>query len=214
MNDDRLRIVAVSDYICPWCYVGSAQLDRLQRELDVDVEWWPFELHPGIPPEGIARDPSSPRAAARYEQLRLLAEAAGLPFRPPTFVPNSHLALEAGEFAREHGAFEAMDRVLFRAYFAEGRNIGDIAVLAGIASDCGLDGGALRQSLESSRYAPPVDASTRRAREAGVASTPTSIFISGDLRFPLVGAQDYAVFENVARRLGARERTPQPEPAT
>jgi len=207
-SNGRVRIVAVSDYICPWCYIGSARIERLQREFDLDVEWWPYELHPEIPPEGIVREPSS-RRAALYEQLRSLAADGGLAFGRPPVVANSHRALEAAEFARERGAFDAVHRALFRAYFVEGRNIGDTNVLVEIAAH-GLDGDALREAIDSRQYASLVDERTAQVREAGITSTPTFIFIDGERRFPLPGAQDYAVFENVARRFGARERTPQP----
>jgi predicted DsbA family dithiol-disulfide isomerase len=207
-SNGRVHIVAVSDYICPWCYVGSARMERLRQEFDVDVEWWPYELHPEIPVDGILREPTS-RRAAFYDQLRALATDAGLPFERPPVVANSHRALEAAEFAREHGVFEAMHRELFHAYFAEGRNIGDIDVLIEIAGVCGLDGDALREAIDARRYASLIDQRTAQAREAGITSTPTFVFIDGERRFPLPGCQDYPVFENVARRFGARERTPQ-----
>jgi predicted DsbA family dithiol-disulfide isomerase len=207
-SNGRVRVVAVSDYICPWCYVGSARIERLQREFDVDVEWWPYELHPEIPLDGIAREPTS-RRAAFYDQLRALATDAGLAFERPPVVANSHRALEAAELARAHGAFDAMHRALFHAYFAEGRNIGDIDVLVEVAVACGLGRDVLREAIESQRYAGVIDQRTAQAREAGITSTPTFIFIDGDRRFPLPGCQDYPVFENVARRFGARERTPQ-----
>lgn len=119
-----MRVAVVSDYICPWCYVGMARIDQLQRQFEIDVEWRPFELHPEIPPEG--KDIGS-RGAAYYQQLRVLAEEAGLAFQPPTRVPNSRRALQAAEFAREQRAFDAYHRALFQAYFGQGRDIGEPA---------------------------------------------------------------------------------------
>ncbi|MEX1254054.1 MAG: DsbA family oxidoreductase [Dehalococcoidia bacterium] len=209
MSDAHVRVTVVSDYICPWCYVGMARVERLQREFEIDVEWRPFELHPEIPPEGIARGerPPSPQRVAMYEQLRGLAQEAGLPFERPGRVPNSHRALEAAEFAREHGAFDAYHHALFDAFFGQGRDIGDIDVLAEIAASNGLDPRALREALETQRYAALVDERTAEARASGVTGTPTVIFEEGERRFPVAGAQDYAVFEHIAQRFGAVRRS-------
>jgi predicted DsbA family dithiol-disulfide isomerase len=209
MSDAHVRVTVVSDYICPWCYVGMARVERLQREFEIDVEWRPFELHPEIPPEGIARGerPSSPQRVAMYEQIRSLAEDAGLPFERAARVPNSHRALEAAEFARNQGAFDSYHHALFDAYFGHGRDIGDLDVLADVAAATGLDATALREALSSKRYARLIDERTAEARSWGVTGTPTVIFEEGERRFPVAGAQDYQVFEHIAQRFGAPRRT-------
>lgn len=210
MPNGSVRVTIVSDYICPWCYLGMARIDRLQREFDIDVTWRPFELHPEIPLE--AR-PLGDRVAY-YERLRPVAEESGLPFQPPARVPNSHAALEAAEVARENGAFDAYHRALFRAHFAEGRDIGDHEVLAELGAACGIDAAALREALAAKRYARLVDERTEEARRQGITGTPTFIFEDGERRFPLIGAQDYLVFESIARRMGATEKTQDSEPTT
>jgi predicted DsbA family dithiol-disulfide isomerase len=171
------------------------------------VEWWPFELHPEIPLEGIDRSGrSSERRSGYKERLSALAAEDGLAFQSPTRVPNSRWSLEAGEFAREQGAFAPYHRALFEAYFGQGHDIGDVEVLAELAVANGLDGAAMRAALESRRYASLVEERTEEARQWGVSGTPTAIFESGERRFALVGAQEYGVFENVARRFGAAPR--------
>ena len=168
------------------------------------MEWRPYELHPEIPSEGIDRSGgASARRAGYYDQLRALAEDAGLTFRPGTRVPNSHRSLEAAEFAREQGAFAPYHRALFEAYFGQGRDIGDVEVLAELGAASGLDPDALREALVSRRYASLVDERTEEARGWDVTGTPAFIFENGERRLPIVGAQEYALFENVARRMGA-----------
>ncbi len=175
------------------------------------MEWRPFELHPEIPPEGKAL---GSRSVANYQQLRALAQEAGLTFQPPTRVPNSHRSLEAAEFARDQGAFAPYHRALFEGYFGQGRDIGDAEVLAELGVAQGLDGAALREAVESGRCASLVDERTEEARQRGVTGTPTFLFESGERRFTLVGAQEYAVFESVARRMGGKPRTENREPRT
>ena len=167
------------------------------------MEWRPYELHPEIPPEGIDRSGGDSGRAASHEHLRALAEDAGLTFRPTTRVPNSHRSLEAAEFAREQGAFAPYHRALFEAYFGQGRDIGDVEVLAELGAASGLDPAALRDALVSKRYASLVDEATEEARGWDVTGTPTVIFENGERRLPIVGAQEYALFQNVARRMGA-----------
>ncbi len=180
------------------------RVERLEREFALDVEWQPFELHPEIPPEG--RELGS-RGAAYYANLTSLAQQEGLALRPPTRASNSHRSLEAAEFARDQGLFAPFHTALFEAYFGHDRDIGDVDVLADIAEANGLDSAALREALESKRYAALVDERTDEARHSDITGTPTFVFQSGDRRLPIVGAQDYALFANVAQRMGALPRT-------
>ncbi len=197
----RLAIVAYSDYVCPWCCIGLQRIERLQREFPVDVEWRPFELHPETPRGGaqlVGRHGSSARAAAYANNILGLARDAGLEMRMPVVVANSHLALEAAEFAREHGGFDSYHPALFRAYFEDARDIGDPDVLCDIARGCGVDDQGLRQALADQTFRDRVDRATEEARGDEILSTPTFIFEGG---FRMTGAQDYAVFASVASRL-------------
>jgi predicted DsbA family dithiol-disulfide isomerase len=201
----RLTIVAYSDYVCPWCYIALERIDRLQREFPVDVAWRPFELHPETPRSGAqlaGRLGSGARAAAYAENIIGLARASGIEMAMPRIVANSHLALEAAEFAREDGAFNTYHRALFATYFEEGRDVGDADVLCEIARSAGVDDQGLRQALADGRYAAMIDDVTRAARADEVLSTPTFVFGGG---FRLTGAQDYDVFESVTSRLLVRQ---------
>ena len=197
----RLRIVAWSDYVCPWCYIALERIERLQREYPVDVDWRSFELHPETPVTGarwLGRLGSEARIRAYTGNILHLAEDSDIPMAMPEVIVNSHKALEAGEFAREHGGFEALHHALFRAYFAEARDIGDVDVICDLARTCGVDDQRLRQALVDETYRARVDASTAAAHADEIYSAPTFVFTGG---FRLTGAQDYAVFENVTRRL-------------
>ena len=205
MPTDRITIVAYSDYVCPWCYIALERADRLRRLFPVDVQWRPFELHPETPRDGArlaGRLGSRTRAAAYAQNIVDLARDSGITLRMPEVVANSHLALEAAEFAREHGDFDAYHRSLFAAYFEHGRNLGDPDALCDIARNAGLDDQGMRQALSDGHYAELIDRITAAAREDEVISTPTFIFSGG---FRLTGAQDYNVFESVTSRLLAKK---------
>jgi predicted DsbA family dithiol-disulfide isomerase len=178
----------------------------MAREFEIDVEWQPFELHPETPPEGRPMGSlfgGSDRAQAYFQNLRVLAADSGLEMRPPPLIANSRLALEAAEFAREHGAFDCYHRVLFAAYFRDGQNIGDIDRLVALAAACGMDGGELRAALVQGRYRAVVADKTEQAKEMGVTGTPAFLL---DNCFVITGAQDMAVFRDVLRRLGVPQR--------
>jgi predicted DsbA family dithiol-disulfide isomerase len=207
----RLRIVAYSDYVCPWCYIGLHRIDRLQREFPVDVEWRPFELHPETPTTGAdlrGRLGDRERVRAYTQNIINLARESGIDMRMPVVVANSHRALEAAECAREGGGAESVEayhRALFHASFVEARDIGDIDVLCDIARASGVDDQRLRQALADETYRQRIDDITNAARADEILSTPTFIYEGG---FRLTGAQDYAVFESVTRRLLARRAAP------
>lgn len=201
-----LAIIAYSDYVCPWCYIGLQRIEELQREFPVAVEWRPFELHPETPTTGAdlrGRLGSPGRARAYRDNILLLAHQSGLEMRMPMVVANSHLSLEAAEFARDSGGFEEYHRALFHGYFEQGRDIGDVDVLCEIARKCGVDDQGLRQALADRTYERRIDDITRMAREHEILSTPTFLFEGG---FRMTGAQDYAVFRSVTERLLARRR--------
>jgi predicted DsbA family dithiol-disulfide isomerase len=201
MDLNRLSIVAYSDYVCPWCYIGLHRIERLQREFPVDVEWRPFELHPETPRSGAdlrGRLGNRERVRAYVGNIINLAEASGIAMRMPAVVANSHVALEASEFAREHGGFDAYHRALFRAYFEESRDIGDPDVLCEVARASGVDDQGLRAVLAEETYRERIDRITLEARGDEILSTPTFIFEGG---FRMTGAQDYDVFASVTGRL-------------
>lgn len=169
----------------------------------MDVEWRAFELHPETPLEGM-RLPwaDDPRYEAMAERLQQMAAEADLPMNPPTWVSNSRRALEAAEFAREQGRHEAFHDAVFRAYFAQGQDIGDWAVLQQVAGAVGLDATAMRQAVERGTHRAAVDAQIGEARRLGITGVPT--YILGNLA--VVGAQPYEVFQRAMARLGVEGR--------
>jgi predicted DsbA family dithiol-disulfide isomerase len=197
----RLRIV--SDYICPWCYIGLTRVEKLREEFDIELEVGAFELRPGIPPEGMSREEVSRGRVyppGYLENLRATAAEAGIEMKRPALVPNTRKAHEATEFAKEHNLLWEIHRALFHAYFEQERNIGDVDVLCDVADGIGLDAGELRLALAEGRYAAEVDEQLAWARAAGVTGVPTVVFSE---KFAVVGAQDYAVFRDVASRVAA-----------
>lgn len=197
----HLRLTAVADYICPWCYVGFTRIEALRSDYDIDFEACAYELRPGIPPEGISRTEASKGRVyppGYVENLIATARDSGIDMKRPPLIPNTRLAHEATEFAKEHNKLWEIHRALFAAYFEQELDLGNIDVLCTVASTAGLDADALRVALTTHQHAAEVQRQLGWSRAIGVTGVPTVIF---DGRFSLVGAQDHDVFRDVAKRV-------------
>ncbi|WP_419786022.1 DsbA family oxidoreductase [Pseudodesulfovibrio sp.] len=176
-----------SDFVCPFCYVASGIIDKLSDEFDLDVTWVGHELHPETPPEGVdvleMVDPFDLEQVTAT--LRERGEPYGLTFCDMERLSNSRLALEAAEFARDAGHYKDFHHAAFRAYFTEGRDLGDRDVLRAIAKECGLDVAAMDVALEDRRYSERIDQGDEEAERLGVKAIPC-FFIEDQPR--LIGA--------------------------
>jgi len=192
------RVIEVfSDYVCPWCYLGSARVARLQKEHGVQVTFVHFPLHPETPAEGkslealfAGRGYDIPKMQA---QMRARMAAEGLPYGDRKMTYNSRLAQELGKWAETQAGGEAIHDALFRAYFVDGRNIGDVDVLAQIAESIGLDGAKAREVLVTRSFKAAVDADWQKSRTYGVTGVPT--YVTGGRG--VVGAQPYEMLEQL-----------------
>lgn len=167
------------------------------------MQFTPYLLDPTTPPGGKPRrqmtQPGDPPTAMEQR-----AEALGIAFtRGRMWTSNSHLALEAAEFAAEHGDTDRFHRRVFKAYFEELADIGDIDLLVRLGEECSLPAEALREALTTGRYRAGVDEQIAWAQQIGVTAVPTFVL---DGKLAIVGAQEASVFDEVLRtRLG---RTP------
>ncbi|MDP8986760.1 MAG: DsbA family protein [Actinomycetota bacterium] len=162
--------------------------------------WLPFDLHPEYPPEGIPRA----RLEARYgegfsDHVARTIEAAGFDHRPPPRVPRSLRSLQLAELARDEGRHQAAHTRLFAAYWSQGRDIGDVDVLAAVAADAGLDPDKARAVLEQGAFADRVRESTEAAHRVGVDAVPAWLV---DRTHLVLGAQPHRVFAEVLEQLG------------
>ena len=166
------------------------------------IQWLPFDLHPEYPPEGIPRAELDARYGEESRRrVAAMIEQAGLTYNPPPeVVPNSHLALELAELAREHGLHEEMHQRLMRAYWSEAQNIGDRAMLLALAEEVGLDPAEAAAALDEGRYRDRVQASTGEANRIGIHAIPAFVL---DSRMLLLGAQPHEVFEQAFEQLAA-----------
>lgn len=193
-----MQLDIYSDTICPWCFVGKRRLERalaMRPNAALTIRWRAFQLNPGMPAEGMAREEyleakfGGPERASRiYEAVRMAGESEGIHFAfdrirrtPNTF--NSHRllrhALGAG---RQTELLESM----FRAYFLEGADTGSAPVLVACAERAGLDPAEAERFLAGDSEGEAALAEDRLARRQGINGVPCFIFNG---RFALSGAQ-------------------------
>jgi predicted DsbA family dithiol-disulfide isomerase len=196
-----LNLVMFSDFICPFCYIGFQTVRRLKPEFGFDIEWLGFQIHPEWPAAGMVSaeyrrgmDPETRRMM--WARIAALGESVGLEMKSPELLANSRLALEAAEFAKEHGKAEIFEERVFRAYFNENLNIGSQDVLGDLAGEVGLDRHQLSLALESNRYQNRLRDNAVAAHNRAVDGVPTFFF--GD--YPLVGAQSEQVMRQILQR--------------
>ena len=204
----RARITVFSDYVCPFCYLEEPDLARVKEEYGdrVEVDWRAYELRPDPIP---TLDPDGSYLHRVWNaSVYPMAESLGMKLRLPPVQPRSRKALEAAEFAREKGLYDEMHTALFKAFFEDGRDIGDVEVILDVAAPVGLDLGELRAALAEGRYTEKVLADEELSRKLGVSSVPTMLVTpaGADLSEAevITGAQPYGgrIEAAVERALG------------
>lgn len=216
-----LKIDFVSDVVCPWCVVGlgglETALDRLKDEgVQAEVTFRPFELNPGLAPEGenivehIGRKyGSSPEESARNrEMIRARAAEAwpgfemrmGAESRIWNTFDAHRLLFWAEETAPDRQA--ALKKALFKIHFTEGRNLTDAGVLSQAAEAAGLDRAEAAEVLTSSRYVDAVRGEEALWKSRGINSVP-AVVVEG--KYLISGGQPAAVFEEALRKIAAEE---------
>jgi predicted DsbA family dithiol-disulfide isomerase len=205
-----MRIDVVSDMICPWCYLGKRRLEAAlagRPDIQAEVHWLPFELNPAMPEGGLPRDEYlAPKLGgleamrAAQERLTALGASEGVEYRFEriTRSPNTRAAHALARIAAEAGRADALLEALFRAYFAEGRDVGEVATLVTLAGEVGLDAVEVEARLASRRDWPVLEQAGAEIRAAGVSGVPFFIL---DRRLALSGAQEPAAFERAFAEL-------------
>jgi len=163
------------------------------------VRWTHFPLHPETPDSGISleelfRGRGYDIEAMKQRMSGLMAEE-NLPFGNRTHTYNSRLAQELSKWGDSFPEGDALNRKLFEAYFAEGRNLAESDVLLAVAEAAGLSREAAEDVIRKRLFRNAVDADWRRAHEFGVTGVPT--FVSGNRG--LVGAQPYDALDQLIR---------------
>ncbi|MHA7871925.1 MAG: DsbA family oxidoreductase [Hyphococcus sp.] len=189
-NSERPRLLVdiVSDPVCPWCYVGLKSFqharDRIAGAYQVLPRIRAYQLNPDTPMEGVDRVayyakkfPDEAQRAQMAHAIKAAAAGAGFAFNPlgPKHLPNTLKAHQLIRLAHFDGAQERLAETLYKAYWDDNADIGDLDTLVQIADAAGLDADNARADLMNEKSAAEIRNEAEGFRHAGVTGVPTYI---------------------------------------
>lgn len=207
---DPLRIDIVSDVMCPWCIIGYRQLAKALEATQVahEIHWHPFELNPEMPPEGqntrahiIEKYGSTPEQSEQSrQQMTALGTDLDFDFRftEDMRMHNTFNAHQLLHWADEQGRKHDLKMALFTAHFTDGRDLSDIAVLAAVAGEIGLDPTEALTVLQDQRFSSEVRKAEKFWTQQGIRGVPAVIF---DAQHLVTGAQGVENYTSILKQL-------------
>jgi len=190
-----MTVPVAHDFICPWCWIGLLQARKLQKEYGVEIDWIGYELFPEELewPDYPAAKPDPANKPATPSRLQFLEYADDIQVpkidRPRKM--RTHRAHLAVELAKKHGVADSFVEALYRAYWEEGKEINDIAVLETIAYGRFPADVDLRAAIKAEEGAENIVHFDDDAYKNGVYNVPT--FFIEDQR---LAEQPYVVLKN------------------
>lgn len=218
MTTPTLRIDIVSDVVCPWCIIGYKQVERaltlLPEPIEVEFHWHPFELNPDMPPEGedagahiqrkYGRTPEQGKAVRT--QITETAAALGFAFGElgarrlfNTFAAHKLLTQTGIVYGWQKQT--QLKLALFAAYFQQGQDISDEAVLLGVAESVGLERTETQDWLADKALAATVRGEQHYWQNENISGVPAIIF---DGKFMVPGAQSAETFAGLIEKILAK----------
>ena len=205
-----LKIEIVSDVVCPWCVIGYKNLQKaikkLQNQIEFDVSWRPYELHPEIPEDGFDKELYMKQKFGNSSRsnftsnIKELGESLGFEFNfsKSKTIPNTFKAHRFIWYIKDQELQTKLSEALFYAHFTEGKDIGSTKVLGQIGEDLGLDQKEIIKFLDSKEGGKEVADLEINAMESAITSVPT--YIIND-RFILHGGQESNTFVSFFKRV-------------
>ena len=209
---EKLKIDIVSDVVCPWCAIGYKRLEKAIEELgikdQVEIEWQPFELNPGMPPEGqdltehITEKYGSTleQQQESRENMTDIGEELGFKFdyfegmrMANTF--DAHVLLE---YAKDFDKQTELKLRLMNSFFSERKDVSKRDVLKQALLDVGLNADEALTKLDSEAARYEVGNKQGEWKNLGVNSVPTIVF---NMKSAVTGAQPVATFKQILGEL-------------
>ena len=211
MNKPTIKVDIVSDVVCPWCYIGKRRMEKaieeVAGEINVEIEYHPFELNPDAPKEGRnQKEYLSAKfgSVEKYNELTSyvtkVAAEEGLKFdySKQSISPNTRDAHRIIMYARNEGKQLAAKEAFMKAYFEDGVDLTRKENLIRIASETGLDQSKVQALLDSNEGLEEVQKEEYVYQQRGVRGVP--FFIINN-KYGISGAQPYDVFADALRRV-------------
>lgn len=213
MTTTPIKLDIMSDPICPWCFIGKSYLDKAlaaHPNHPFQIEWHPFQLNPDMPANGMGRRDylegkfGGKEAAVRaYAPVVESAQTAGvaIDFEGMKRTPNTINAHRLIHWAGIEGRQTAAVSALFKAYFTDARDIGDVEVLADIADGIEMDAAVVTRLLGTDEDLEAIRDRDAHSRKMGINSVPTFIIAN---QHAVPGAQSPELWAQVIADLTAQ----------
>ena len=211
---DTLKIDIVSDIVCPWCVIGFKNLKKamheLQTELNFEISWKPYELHPEIPQEGydkklyMQQKFGSSSGRSPYNEITKIGESVGFEFNfsKTERIPNTFIAHRLLWKAEQYNLQTELSEALFRAYFSEGLNIGSKEILAEVSESVGMDKEEVINFLNSKEGGQEIADLEMNFIEKSIGAVPT-YFIND--KYIIQGGQEPETFVSFLKKIIQKE---------
>ena len=213
MNKPKIKIEAVSDVVCPWCYIGKRRLEKALNELgdkfDFELEYSPFELNPDMPLTGrnqkeylTQKFGSEGKYAQVTSHVTKVAAEEGLNFKFENQLvsPNTRNAHRVIGFAKTKGRQIEVKEALMKAYFESGVDLSQNENVAGSAASAGLDYQEVLDFLNTEEGLAELMLKEQTNYQRGVSGVP--FYIVND-KYGISGAQPAEVFKKALEDIGA-----------
>ena len=213
INMLMIELDIFSDTVCPWCYIGKKRLENAlnkYKNLKIKQTWRPFQLNPGMPPDGMDRQEyliskfgSSDAAKTVYENIYEEGVKEGINFNFDLIevTPNSFNSHRLLALAYNTNIQEKVLDDLFESYFLHGKDIGDPNILLQIAIKHNIDAEEFKSYLSDQENIEPLANEEIQAKKMGINSIPTFII---NKQIVINGAQTSENFELIFEKLKAR----------
>ncbi|KAH6969904.1 hypothetical protein HG530_012177 [Fusarium avenaceum] len=194
-----ISIIAISDPVCPWCFIGALRLSRaitlylktVSSSDTIVTKWHAYQLNPNTPTQSLVSKITSQwgadQAPSVKARLNGIARREGLEFNFDSVIGNTRDAHRLEKLGRKVGCEMEVALQIMRMYFLEGGDITSKEDLAGAAEKAGVDRNMAREWLEGNDGGVEVDAEVLEMQRMGVKGVPRYI-INGE--FTVDGAED------------------------
>ncbi len=185
MSDQTITVY--SDYVCPFCYLGRASLDRYRATRDdpLWIDWHPFDLRAQKrrPDGSIDHSVDDGKDDDYFEQaranVRRLADEYDVEMTVEIARDVDSLPAQVVSYSLREGAdyetWLAFDEAVFDALWTEGTDVGEEDLLVDLAAEAGADTAVVRAALDDEALREELRTAFDAARQAGVTGVPTFV---------------------------------------
>jgi 2-hydroxychromene-2-carboxylate isomerase len=173
------------DFGSTYSYLSAWRIGALARDGGIAVRWRPFLLGPIFAKQGWTTSPFNlqpAKGAHMWRDMARLCDAYGLPLkRPSTFPRVALLAARVGVLAAEEPWIGDFVRAVFRANFAEDREVGDAAVIRDLLAGLGQPAESILARAQEDSNKQALRAQTEEAERRGIFGAPSFVTPDGEL---------------------------------